>query len=129
MSSDCSIPAMSSKPPSRLAMSPDGNGSPSSAVTMPTTSCGPTGAITTTWSCSGVSPNVSGRSTPPEPRTAPTRSGDTGSPYTFREVITMKATGCIGSNVPGGSTRRCTPFCPPAEMKPSRSAKFPNSGL
>ena len=35
---DASIAAMSSKPPSRLAMSPDGSGSPSSAVTMPTMS-------------------------------------------------------------------------------------------
>ena len=42
-------------------MSPSGSGSPSSAVTMPTTSFGPTGAITTTCSCSGVRPNVSAR--------------------------------------------------------------------
>ena len=32
----------------------------------------------------------------------------------MRGVITMNATGWIGSSVPGGSTGRCTPFCPPA---------------
>ena len=40
---DASIAATSSNPPSRLAMSPDGSGSPSSAVTTPTRSMSPVG--------------------------------------------------------------------------------------
>ena len=41
----------------------------------------------------------------------------------------MNATGWIGNNVPGVSTGRCTPFCPPPSMNRSSSEKFPNSGL
>src|SRR5262249_46309160 len=33
------------------------------------------------------------------------------------------------SSVPGESTGRCTPFCPPLTIKLSRSAKLPNSVL
>ena len=62
--SAASSAAMSSKPPSRLAMSPDGSGSPSSVVTTPTMSMSPSGAITTTRSMSGESPNDSGVSVP-----------------------------------------------------------------
>ena len=40
---DSSIAATSAKPPSRLAMSPDGSGSPSSAVTTPTRSTAESG--------------------------------------------------------------------------------------
>ncbi len=45
---DASITDTSAKPPSRLAMSPDGSGSPSSVVTTPTMSTPESGAITTT---------------------------------------------------------------------------------
>ena len=75
---DASIAATSSKPPSRLAMSPEGRGSPSSAVTTPTRSTPASGAITTTRSWSGESPNDSGESVLPFDWSA--RSGDTGRP-------------------------------------------------
>ena len=74
-----SIAAMSAKPPSRLAMSPDGSGSPSSAVTMPIVSMSPIGVMTTTRNCSGVRPNASGVS-PPVLVPWYARSGDTGTP-------------------------------------------------
>jgi hypothetical protein len=69
---------MSSKPPSRFAMSLDGNGWPSSVVTTPTRSTSPAGAITTTRSMSGERPNDSGDSVLASD--CCTRSGDTGRP-------------------------------------------------
>ena len=116
---DASIAATSSNPPNRLAMSPDGRGSPSSAVTTPTRSTFPSGAITTTRSWSGERPNDSGIICPLEAWL--TRSGEMGLPYTVCAVITRNATGCIGTSVPGGSTGRWTPFCPPSAMKLARS--------
>ena len=107
-------------------MSPDSSGWPSSVVTMPTTSWPPLGAMTTTWSWRGSRPNDSGVRAPPcDIRTS---SGATGRPNTWRLPMTMKATGCIGTRVPGGRTGRWTPFCPPPAMKPSRFEKLPNSG-
>ncbi len=47
---DASIADTSANPPKRLAMSPDGSGSPSSAVTTPTRSTPASGAMTTTRS-------------------------------------------------------------------------------
>ena len=41
----------------------------------------------------------------------------------------MKATGWIGTRVPGGRTGRWTPFSPPFAMKAPTSEKLPNSGL
>ena len=43
--------------------------------------------------------------------------------------MTMNATGCSGTRVPGGSTGRCTPFWPPPCRNPCRLEKLPNSGL
>ncbi len=44
-------------------------------------------------------------------------------------MSTMNATGWIGTRVPGGSTGRCTPFCPPCSTKLAMSEKFSSSGL
>ena len=43
-------------------------------------------------------------------------------------VSTTKPTGWIGAVVPGGSTGRWTPRCPPFMRNVRASAKLPNSG-
>ncbi len=76
---DCSMAETSVKPPSRLAMSPDGSGSPSSTVTIPTWSVFSRGAMTVTESCEGFNPNDAGVSIP-SGDTRVRSSGDTGNP-------------------------------------------------
>ena len=43
--------------------------------------------------------------------------------------MTRKPIGCIGADVPGGSTGRCTPFIPPFSTKVSSFEKLPCSFL
>ena len=42
-------------------------------------------------------------------------------------MSTRNPTGWIGSKVPGGSTGRCTPFCPPRSTKFPSDEKLPKS--
>ena len=109
-------------------MSPDGSGSPSSTVTMPIMSTGPSGEMTTTRSASDVSPKLCGVSIPPLPRV------DGGDVRRHRDAVHLARAsgrgtrpGGSASSVPGGSTGRCTPFWPPPSMNVSSSEKLPNS--
>ena len=107
---------MSSKPPMRLAMSPEAG--PSRVVTTPTRSRSPAGVMLNTLRALGSTWLIELAA-----------ASETTSPKVWVEVATMKPTGCSGAVVPGGSTGRCTPRWPPLPRKPRMSAKLPNSGL
>jgi len=114
---------MSEKPPSRLAMSPPSGAKPSRVVITATTSWPACGWTKVTRSWSSLRPKVSLVGACCRPPL------DVGTPYTLLAVRTRKANGWSGSNEPGGSTGRWTPFWPPSRRNVSRSVKLAKTGL